>query len=493
MDLTDSTEEIWKVIPKYNNYSVSNIGNVKNTKFNKPMNPSTNKAGYMYITLRLNGVAKGFFVHRLVAAAFIPNPHKLPTVDHIDRYRENNTTNNLRWASYKDQARNRGPPIYNIQARRSVWKCSVETGERLELFESTTHAIESVNPSKKHLYKMISGVARGHSNSAFGFKWEYADAEVIEGEIWKALDPTIVGKPKGTSLEYHISNHGRLEDSYGHIRVPYIGNKGYGFFSVYGSVLSAHRLVASSFLDKVPGKDIVNHINGDRSDCSVSNLEWVTLKENAQHAIVTGLSKSYKINQYDLDGNFIKQHQHTRSAAEELNLNKDSIRKMLYNGHTLGGFQWRLAENNQIPVTAVDDSKYKFYISQYDLAGRFIRDFKTQAEAAKECGVDYPSIKRATMGNRRSCKGFQFRRRNSEIPVENLTNKIKTKGGAIKVQQCNLDGSIITEFKSLTEASRETGYHRHHISETFLTGKPYKGYKWVRSDSEESRKRKREE
>ena len=51
-----------------------------------------------------------------------------------------------------------------------------------------------------------------------------------------------------------------------------------------------HRLIALSFLPNQYSKKCVNHLNGDKSDNKVCNLEWVTHSENMIHAIRTGLT-----------------------------------------------------------------------------------------------------------------------------------------------------------------------------------------------------------
>lgn len=57
-----------------------------------------------------------------------------------------------------------------------------------------------------------------------------------------------------------------------------------------------HRLVADAFIPKPEGKDFINHINGDRLDNRVGNLEWVTAAENMQHAFTTGLCSGVGVN-----------------------------------------------------------------------------------------------------------------------------------------------------------------------------------------------------
>ena len=55
-------------------------------------------------------------------------------------------------------------------------------------------------------------------------------------------------------------------------------------------VYPIHRLVALTFLPQVEGKNIVNHIDGDKTNFHLSNLEWCSAKENSTHASVNGLT-----------------------------------------------------------------------------------------------------------------------------------------------------------------------------------------------------------
>lgn len=78
-------------------------------------------------------------------------------------------------------------------------------------------------------------------------------------------------------------------------------------FDVDVKLPKVHRLIAKAFLENPNNKEQVNHIDGNKENNHVNNLEYVTNEENRRHALKTGLKKEiqYGISQYDLNGNLL--------------------------------------------------------------------------------------------------------------------------------------------------------------------------------------------
>ena len=110
-----------------------------------------------------------------------------------------------------------------------------------------------------------------------------------------------------------------------------------------------HRLVADAFIPNPNNLPCINHIDGNKTNNNVNNLEWCTKSENMLHAFRTGLIKPEKpwhrkpVLQYTLDGIFVKRY---NSILEANNTNPDihgtSIIKCLKGTYkTAGGYLWK--------------------------------------------------------------------------------------------------------------------------------------------------------
>ena len=486
--------EIWKTIEEFPNYCVSNLGDVKVIKTGRILKQITTSPGYKTVSLSNKSVSgRARFCHRLVAQTFLPNPENKPEVDHIDRIRHNNKLSNLRWVTKKENGQNMRNAPADVKYRRSVWKCDKKTGERLELFESTTLAAKTL-PCNNIMTGRVSicQVARGASNSAYEFKWEYDDHEVVEGEIWRELEPMVIGRPGGGKTGYFISDKGRLKDPRGFVKKPSVSNQGYLQLSVHNRVFLAHRLIALTFLEKPPGKDIVNHIDGDRSNCNLSNLEFVTQSENILHAHDIGLKRGrVSICQYELSGKFIKKYSGLTAALHEINISPSSLKKAIHTFTTPGGFQWRIYKGSTGDIEPSHDTRYRFHVLQYTMSGDFITEFCTSREAARAIGVNSTAIRNACRVKGYTCKNFQWRQKYSDIPVDEVKKSATT--FPIGIKQLSMDGSVIMEYKSLIEASEKTGFPYLSVVHYSQTDEVYQGCKWVRVEKDEGRKRKRSE
>lgn len=83
---------------------------------------------------------------------------------------------------------------------------------------------------------------------------------------------------------YFVSDQGRIKHL-GSIRFASEHQDGYIFYTFKGKQVPVHRLVANAFIPKSPGKNIVNHKDGNKMNNFASNLEWVTQSENVQHSV----------------------------------------------------------------------------------------------------------------------------------------------------------------------------------------------------------------
>lgn len=143
--------EIWKPVKGFENYEVSNLGQVKSLNYNrtkeaKILRLCKNKDGYLCVHLHKNGKGYAKKVHRLVTAAFIPNPEGKTEVNHIDGNKTNNRVENLEWATHSE----------NMHHAWETGLCEPLTGENHPM-----HGKQLSEETKKKLSEALKGKYTG--------------------------------------------------------------------------------------------------------------------------------------------------------------------------------------------------------------------------------------------------------------------------------------------------------------------------------------------
>ena len=176
--------EEWKEIEGYKNYFISNEGRVKSIDrviitgkgarhyTEKTLNPSINDSGYYVVHLSVGGNTDLKRVHILVAEAFIPNPDKLPVVDHINTIRTDNRVENLRWVDNKGNSNNELTIEHlkeshknqtNENLMKKVYQYNLYN-ELIEEFDSTKEAGEKLGISQQLISSICNGKRKQRDN-----------------------------------------------------------------------------------------------------------------------------------------------------------------------------------------------------------------------------------------------------------------------------------------------------------------------------------------
>lgn len=134
---------------------------------------------------------------------------------------------------------------------------------------------------------------------------------------------------KGTHDAF-VSNWGRISVN-GRLIEPKVDSEGYLRASVEGRRDRVHRFVAAEWCENPLGKSMVNHIDGDKTNNRAENLEYVTPKENAEHAGRMGLIKTGKRRRpiTAIKDGVARLFRNQTEAAEALGISSKSINKAL--------------------------------------------------------------------------------------------------------------------------------------------------------------------
>lgn len=181
--------EIWKDIPEFGGaYQVSSYGRVRSIdrfvkasygseqfRQGKDITPHLTPNGYLAVSIRYNRKTYNFYLHRLVARAFVDNPHSYNEVNHIDEDKTNNHFNNLEWCSH----------LYNIRYGSTRAKISrarlakgygkipiiqIKDGVEIARYDSATDASHITGIDASAIRKCCLGKPK--FKTAGGYQWK---------------------------------------------------------------------------------------------------------------------------------------------------------------------------------------------------------------------------------------------------------------------------------------------------------------------------------
>ena len=344
--------EAWHTLEEYPTYLISSNGRIASmNKGLKLRNIQLDLNGYQTVRLKhKDNTHKHEFVHRLVALAHIPNPRKLPIVNHKDWNTGNNTVANLEWCSH----------AYNSSYRQ---------------------------PTKPAITQLVSPT-------------------VQDSMEWRSIQEF---------PNYEVSSSGLVRNAYTKELLALQLNNGYLCVKLRHDnerkQRSVHRLVIESFLNtKIDEAMVVNHIDGNKQNNALGNLEIVTQSENVLHALsVSKTRKTTCVIQYDSNNVEVARYDSIRSAASAVGVSAANISNVLNGSQkTCLGFKWvRESDAKDKPdKVLVPDDIAPRKVLQLDSRGAIIAKYHTVASAARVTGVQRQNIRKVINGQRNNAGGY---------------------------------------------------------------------------------------
>lgn len=189
-----------------------------------------------------------------------------------------------------------------------------------------------------------------------------------------------------------VTNHilsQRVQQGYHHVTISVVGKS---------KSCRVHRLVAQAFIPNPDNKPYVNHIDCNRGNNVVSNLEWVTPEENSQKAVLEGRwsnsSRLKAVVQYSLAGEKLRTFESATEAARQLNLQQGKITECCRGTRRrTGDFQWRYADEEIKSLPPIEKKNHPgTKVARCDDDLNILEIYNSYKEAANSVNGTYQAI-----------------------------------------------------------------------------------------------------
>lgn len=253
-------------------------------------------------------------------------------------------------------------------------------------------------------------------------------------EVWKDIpgysgryQASNLGRVRSTNKEVTKSN-GVVSFYKGKILKTFVGTGGYLYIVIAKKpnkfcTRRLHRVIAETFIPNPLNLPQINHINEDKADNRACNLEWCTGSYNTNYghraekfalSMRNNPTLSKEVNQYDLEGNYLRSFPSAAEAARYLNLDGKTAgcrigqccRHLFSRGNSAYGFLWEFTtpDNKGIPIGKV---QIGIPVYQYSLDNCLIKRWDNIRTAAQTLKLSEGNIIRACKYNR-TCGGFKW-------------------------------------------------------------------------------------
>ena len=353
-----------------------------------------------------------------------------------------------------------------------------------------------------------------------------------EQEIWKDIE--------GYDGKYQVSNLGRVRSfrikSDGVILVQRPNAGGYPYVELGKKKRPVHQLVAYAFCDGYKEGLHVNHKNEIKTDNRADNLEWVTQKQNNNYGThnervgkTSRATQGYVVNQYTINGEFVRSYQSEHEAAKAIGGNIGSISSCANGKRSSAyGYRWefkygprrnpnnvkqpRKVEHKQYDTTSLDGEQWrdiKGYDGVYQVsnlgrvksvdhrfpdgsfhAGRLLKLTTHKKTGLVEVGMYSVRTGRKTVSVARLVAtafvdgyqpGFIVHHKNDDYAdnrADNLEWVLKNTYGRA-VLQLTTNGKLVAEYLSISQACKALGVHHRQISRSIdVEGATAHGFIW---------------